>query len=85
MTPVDRAILERLLNEGNIELVLTPAVIGENIDYKAQTVREHLIELRKHGMVEYHDKDRAMYRLTDRGRGWTQGEIPTEEVDDDGE
>lgn len=39
MTPTDRAILERLRNEGNDELVLTPGLIAENTDYARTTVR----------------------------------------------
>lgn len=83
MTPVDRAILKRLLNEGNEGLVLTPAVIAENIDYKPQTVREHLLVLRDKQLVEYHDEDRAMYRLTEQGRMWLQGNLPTEALEEE--
>lgn len=82
MTPTDRAILERLQNEGNDELVLTPGIIAENTDYARTTVREHISELRDHGLVEYHDESRAIYRLSETGRAYLAGEIPPEELED---
>ena len=81
MTPADRAILERLLNEGNDELVLTPALVAENTDYARTTVREHVIELRNHGLVEYHDEERAIYRLTQKGRSYLAGELDADEIE----
>jgi DNA-binding transcriptional ArsR family regulator len=81
MTPVDRAILERLYNEGNDELVLSPGLIAANIDYQRPTVREHLMTLREQGLVTYYDEDRAIYQLTETGRQWVTGEIPTAELD----
>ena len=85
MTPADRAILERLWNEGNDELVLTPALIAENTDYARTTVREHILKLRDHGLIEYHDKERAIYRLTQKGRAYLAGEIDVDELEDIGE
>ncbi|WP_410764754.1 winged helix-turn-helix domain-containing protein [Haloferax sp. DFSO60] len=81
MTPTDRAILERLRNEGNDELVLTPALIAENTDYARTTIREHLATLLEHELVEYHDEERAIYRLSERGRGYLAGEIDGEELE----
>ncbi|OYR66488.1 hypothetical protein DJ79_12255 [Halorubrum ezzemoulense] len=81
MTPADRAILERLWNEGNDELVLTPALIAENSDYARTTIREHMIELRNHGLIEYHDEDRAIYRLTQKGRSYLTGELEIDELE----
>jgi DNA-binding transcriptional ArsR family regulator len=81
MTPVDRAILERLYNEGNDELVLSPGLIAANIDYERPTIREHLMTLRERGLVAYYDEDRAIYQLTETGRGWVAGEIPTSDLE----
>jgi len=81
MTPADRVILERLRNEGNDELVLTPALIAENTDYARTTVREHLATLLERKLVEYHDKERAIYRLSDKGRQYLRGEIDVDEVE----
>jgi len=83
MTPVDRDILELLENEEGRELVLTPGLIAENTDWKRQTVREHLSDLLEHDLVEYHDKSRAIYRLSNRGRSYLQGEIDVSELEDE--
>ncbi|MEA5387261.1 winged helix-turn-helix domain-containing protein [Haloarculaceae archaeon H-GB11] len=85
MTPVDRAILERLENKGNTELVLTPGVIAENTDWSRQAVREHIMELRDHGLVEYYDEDRAIYQLTERARSYLRGDLDVEELESDDE
>ncbi|WP_435147662.1 ArsR family transcriptional regulator [Halobaculum sp. P14] len=82
MTPVDRDILERLENSGNRELVLTPAMIAENTDWKHQTVREHVPILREKGLVEYYDEDRGIYRLSDRGRAYLDGQLEPESLED---
>ncbi|WP_258302054.1 winged helix-turn-helix domain-containing protein [Haloferax larsenii] len=81
MTPADRSILERLQNEGNDELVLTPALIAENTDYARTTVREHLGTLLEHELVEYHDEERAIYRLSEKGRAFLAGEIDAAELE----
>ena len=83
MTPVDRDILERLWNEGNCELRLTPGMIAENVDWGDQAVREHVLELRDHGLIEHVDQDRGIYQLSDRGRAWLEGNLPTDALEDD--
>ena len=82
MTPVDRDILELLLNEGNRELRLTPGMIAENIDWGDQAVREHMPVLREHGLVEYSDEKRGVYQLSERGRAWLRGNLPSDELED---
>ena len=68
MTPVDRAILELLHNEGGShELVLSPRLLAENSDWSRQTVREHLMTLRD-----------------DRGRAYLVGELDVEELESEG-
>jgi predicted transcriptional regulator len=81
MTPADRAILERLRNEGNDELVLTPAMISVNTDYARTTVREHMAMLLERGLIEYYDEERAIYRLSARGRAYLAGEIDADELE----
>lgn len=83
MTPVDRDILECLLNEGGEELILNPSAIAANVDWGSQTVREHMIVLREQSLVEYTDEDRALHQLSERGRAWLEGDLPTEELEDD--
>lgn len=83
MTPVDRDILEQLQNDGGEELILNPTAIAANIDWGSQTVREHMMVLRKHGLVEYFDEDRALYQLSERGRAWLEGELSTKQIEDE--
>ena len=85
MTPVDRDILERLDNGGEDELVLTPALIAANTDWGHQTVREHVSDLRKHGLIEYHDQERGIYRLSSLGRQYLSGEVDVEYLEDVGD
>ncbi|MFC7203675.1 helix-turn-helix domain-containing protein [Haloferax namakaokahaiae] len=74
-------ILSPNSNEGNDELVLTPALIAENTDYARTTIREHLATLLEHGLVGYHDEARAIYRLSEKGRGYLAGEIGATELE----
>ncbi|MFC3476295.1 helix-turn-helix domain-containing protein [Halobacterium litoreum] len=83
MTPVDRDILERLWNEGNRELRLTPAMIAENVDWGHQAVREHVLTLREHDLIEHADETRGVYQLSERGRAWLEGDLPTDALEDD--
>ncbi|WP_442908259.1 ArsR family transcriptional regulator [Halobacterium sp. KA-6] len=82
MTPMDRDILERLQNPGNKELVLSPRLIAENTDWGRDAVRDHVLRLREHGLIEYYDEEGGIYQLSDRGRMWLEGELPTEELED---
>lgn len=81
MTPQDRDILQLLLNDPNQELVMNPGVIAVNTDWSRQSVRKHMLTLREHGLIEYYDEDRALYQLSDRGRKWLKGELPTEDLE----
>ncbi|WP_276236439.1 MarR family transcriptional regulator [Halobaculum marinum] len=81
MTPVDRDILELLQNQDGRELVLTPGVIEANTDWGRQAVREHLMTLRKEGLVDYEDESRALYRLSERGRNYLEGRLAVEELE----
>jgi len=83
MTPVDRDILELLENDpGKKELALTPRLISENTDWGADTVREHLLELRDHGLVEYRDEPAGIYQLSERGRNYLAGELDVGELEE---
>lgn len=85
MTPVDRAILELLHNEGGPhELVLSPRLLAENSDWSRQTVREHLMTLRDEGLVEYYDETGGIYQLSDRGRAYLVGELDVGRLESEG-
>lgn len=81
MTRADDAILEFLLNKGNRPIVATPAVIEANIDYKISHVRNRLRELESAELVEYHDEDRGLYQITEKGRGYLNGELDAEDLE----
>jgi DNA-binding IclR family transcriptional regulator len=83
MTPVDRDILELLENEGNRELVLNPRMISENTDWKRTTIREHVRTLYERDFLEYRDESGSIYRLSDRGRAFLRGDLPTEELEEE--
>lgn len=81
MTPMDRDILDCLWNPGNRELVLSPRLIAENTDWGRDAVRSHILELRKHDLVEYYDEDAGIYQLSERGRQWLEGQLSPEELE----
>lgn len=83
MTRADDAILEFLLNEGNQQIISTPAVIEANIDYQISHVRTRLRELESANLVEYHDENRGLYQITDRGRAYLEGELNSEDLERD--
>jgi predicted transcriptional regulator len=82
MTNADDRILEFLRNEGNGDLVANPAVIAVNIDFSPHTVRERVGPLRRCGLVQYHDEDRGLYRITDTGRDYLDGRLDESDVTD---
>jgi predicted transcriptional regulator len=65
------------------ELILNPGTIEANTDWERQSIRQHILKLLEHGMVEYYDEDRALYQPSDRGRAWLTGHLTTEELEDD--
>ncbi|MFC6954933.1 ArsR family transcriptional regulator [Halorubellus litoreus] len=85
MTPSDRDILEILANEGgHRELVLTPRLIAENSDWARDTIREHVVLLRDHNLIEYQDEAAGIYRLSDHGRAYLAGDLDVSELEDEG-
>ncbi|ELY97014.1 phage PhiH1 repressor protein [Natrialba chahannaoensis JCM 10990] len=82
MTNADDHILEFLLNEGNREIVATPRVIAENIDFNSGYVRQRMGELLERGLVEYHDEDAGFYQITDLGRSYLEGNLDADDLED---
>ncbi|WP_233745350.1 ArsR family transcriptional regulator [Halobacterium bonnevillei] len=80
---MDYDILRRLQNPGNEELVLTPRTIAENTNWSRSGIDDHLRLLRDHGLIEYNDEEKSLYQLTDRGRAWLEGDLPTEDLEDE--
>lgn len=68
MTPMDDDILELFPSK---ELVMTPAIVADNLDYSRGEVNRHLSRLAEHGLLER--VDRGKYRLTDRGDTYLRG------------
>jgi len=83
MTNADDRILEFLQNDPNREIVATPRVIAENIDFNRGYVTQRLSELLEQGLVEYRDKDSGIYAITERGRAYLDGELNADELERD--
>ncbi|MGB9966456.1 helix-turn-helix domain-containing protein [Halobacterium hubeiense] len=81
---MDYDILRRLQNPGNTELVLTPRTIAENTNWSRSGVDNHLRILRDHGLIEYYDEDKSLYQISERGRKWLEGDLPTEKLEGNG-
>lgn len=64
-----------------IRIVHSPRLIAANTDWSHQTVREHQVALRSHGLVDYHDETGAVYRLTGRGRADLEGELDASDLE----
>lgn len=85
MTNADDHILEFLLNEGNKEIIATPAVIAVNIDFNPGYIRQRLSVLLDEGLIEYYDEQRGMYELSSRGRSYLAGELDASDLEPDEE
>ena len=83
MTRADDAILEFLLNDGNEDLIATPAVIEMNIEFGISTVRGRLRKLHESGLVEYFDKSRGAYQISEKGKEYLSGDLDASELKDD--
>ena len=84
MTNADDHILEFLLNEGNREIVATPRVIAENIDFNPGYVRQRMGKLLDENLVEYYDEDAGIYQITDRGHSYLKGDLDADDLESDG-
>ena len=81
MTRADDSILEFLLNEPGNPIRANPGTVEANLDYQISHVRARMSELRKAGLLEYYDEDRAIYQITDRGRAYLAGELNAEDLE----
>lgn len=68
MTPLDESILELCCSSG---LVLTPAIIGFNIEYSRAEVNRRMSKLERHDFIE--KIERGKYRITPLGRQYIRG------------
>ncbi|SFS41985.1 hypothetical protein [Halostagnicola kamekurae] len=82
MTRADDAILEFLLNEGNRSIIANPSTVEANLDYKISHVRRRLRALEQSDLVEYYDKDRGLYQITDCGRAYLEGELDADDLEE---
>ena len=83
MTSADDHILEFLLNEGNRQIVSTPRVIAENIDFNPGYVRQRMSVLLENNLVEYHDEEAGFYAISDRGGAYLAGELSADDLEKD--
>lgn len=75
------AVLEFLENRGD-DLVSPPFVIAENTGLSRSTADKAVRELRDRGLVTYYDEASALYRITDRGLSFLEGDVPAEALED---
>jgi len=78
MTQGDDRILETLESSG---LVLSPRVLSENTDYTRNYINKRLKKLRENGLVDRVDD--GLYRITDRGRAYLDGDLDAEDLERD--
>jgi predicted transcriptional regulator len=76
MNQTDDRILELLAES---DLILTPAVIGKNLEYTRNWVSRRIGKLEDASLVE--PVDSGYYRITDRGRAYLSGEIDANELE----
>ena len=77
MTQADDRILETL---GDSDLVLSPRVLSANTDYSRHYLSTRLGKLRDAGLVDRVDE--GLYRITDRGVAYLEGELDAEELEE---
>lgn len=85
MTLADDAILEWMENEPSDAIRANPAVVAANVEYGRSHVTKRMRELLKGGLLEYHDEERAIYQITDRGRAYLAGELDADDLERDEE
>jgi len=83
MTPMDYDILRRLYNSGDEELVLTPRTLEANTNWSRSGIEDHLPALMDHGLIEYYDQEKSLYQISERGREWLEGDLPTKTLEED--
>ena len=75
MSQCDNRILEFF---DETEIVATPFVIASNIDYSRQYVNQRIRILATNGLVE--NTGDGLYRITDRGNGYLNGDLDAEDL-----
>jgi DNA-binding IclR family transcriptional regulator len=78
MTKADDAILELLREAG---IAANPATIAFNIDYDNRYVSQRCRLLAEHGLVERVHDTKAMYRITELGIGYLDGDVKAVEIE----
>ena len=77
MTQADDRILETLAES---ELILSPRILSANTDYSRHYLSTRLGKLRDAGLVDRVDE--GLYRITDRGVAYLEGELDAEELEE---
>jgi len=81
MRQSDIFVLEHLYNGGD-HLIDSPKDIAANIEYSTSLMRERLPELRRAGLVEYHDPDAGQYVISNLGVQYLKGDLSDEQIED---
>lgn len=78
MTRADDAILELLRESG---IAANPSTIAFNIDYDNRYVSQRCRKLSDNELVERVHETKAMYRITDLGRRYLDGELEASDLE----
>lgn len=76
MTQADDRILETLADSN---LILSPRVLSANIDYSRHYLSTRLGKLHDAGLVDRVDE--GLYRITDRGQAYLQGDLDADDLE----
>lgn len=77
MTQADDRILETLEES---DMVLSPRVLGANMDYSRNYINQRMKHLREAELVNRVDE--GLYKITDRGREYLHGELEADVLED---
>ena len=80
MTRADDYILELLREAG---IAANPSTIAFNIDYDRRYVSKRCRTLAEHGLLDREHPSKAMYRITDRGEAYLDGDLTAPELEDE--
>ena len=80
MTRADDYILELLREAG---IAANPSTIAFNIEYDRSYVSERCGILAEHGFLDREHDSKAMYRITDRGKAYLDGDLAASELEDE--
>ncbi len=80
MAPIDYHVLDFFEEH---DITASPKVIAVNVGYDQQYCSKRCRVLEEHGLLERPEK--GLYRLSERGRAYLNGELETSDIDPEAE